>query len=311
MNCIRGVLSGLTVIFSLCILGCGVGREDGKELGACYPNGTCNTGLRCLSNICVFDGDVTEIPIDGDMVLIPAGSFWMGCNETADFDCAPDEFPYHKVTITKYYMDKTEVTVEAFQKCVDEGVCNHRMDNCRYNNGQNWVNGVLPSEYKGINQPMVCVTWTQAQEYCNWAGKRLPSEAEWEKAARGTDGRKYPWGHEKLSCDYAAWGDGSGCGKGEGAWSVCNKSPTGDSPYGLCDMAGNVSEWVSDWYSSDYYSSSPTTNPTGPNDGSERVCRGGSFNDDYTPYFRASSRNHANPPEYAYCALGFRCAKSQ
>ena len=229
------------------------------------------------------------------MCLIPAGSFWMGCNEAVDSQCSGDEKPYHEVTLSAYYIDKTEVTQGEYKKCVDAGTC--AVPGC------DWDPSGTP------NRPAVCVNWTQAKDYCAWAGKRLPTEAEWEKAARGTDGRKYPWGNQTATCEYAVMYDGSdyGCGTG-GTWDVCGKSPAGDSPYGLCDMAGNVWEWVSDWYGSNYYSNSPASNPTGSVSGSLRVFRGGSFY--YAGSLRASDRSGVSPSYDSYY-LGFRCARSQ
>jgi len=224
------------------------------------------------------------------MCFIPAGLFWMGCNSTVDSDCDGDEKPYHEVTLSAYYIDKTEVTQGEYKKCVDAGECNTPSDN--------WDPIGTP------NRPVVYVDWNDATAYCAWAGKRLPTEAEWEKAARGTDGRKYPWGNEDATCDNAVIG---GC-PGD-AMDVCSKSPAGDSPYGLCDMAGNVWECVSDWYASDYYSNSPTSNPTGPVSGSDRVRRGGSFRNGYGAH-RASSRLY-DTPSYDYVNRGFRCSRSQ
>jgi len=230
------------------------------------------------------------------MKLVASGSFWMGCNTTVDSECQSDESPYHQVTLSGYYMDKTEVTQAEYKKCVDAGECD--TPSC------DWDPTGTP------NRPVVCVTWSQAGEYCVWAGKRLPTEAEWEKAARGTDGRKYPWGNETATCDYAVMYDGSwGCGTGS-TWDVCGKSPAGDSPYGLCDMAGNVYEWVSDWYDSGYYTNSQASNPTGPVSGSYRVLRGGSFVDHDYYYLRASTRYDYSPSaDYYY--LGFRCVRPQ
>jgi len=282
-----------------CVPDCG-SRECGLDPVCGTQNcGTCDEGYSCDDGECIDDigwepDDYTVNCING-MCLIPAGSFWMGCNSMVDGDCSGDEKPYHEVTLSAYFIDKTEVTQGEYKKCVDAGECGP--PSC------NWDPTGTP------NRPVVCVDWTQAGEYCAWAGKRLPTEAEWEKAARGTDGRKYPWGNEDATCDYSVMDNGTdGCGT-ESTWDVCSKSPAGDSPYGLCDMSGNVWEWVSDWYDSDYYSSSPTSNPTGPDSGSDRVRRGGSFDSDYD-YLRASNRSYYNPSD-DLVNLGFRCSRSQ
>ena len=268
-----------------CVPNC-QGRTCGND-GCGGSCGYCADGSNCNSNgLCEKDG----------MVLIPAGSFWMGCNSTVDSDCYNDEKPYHKVTLSAYYIDKTEVTQGEYRKCVDAGECD--TPSCK------WDPTGTP------NRPVVCVDWNDATAYCAWAGKRLPTEAEWEKAARGTDGRKYPWGNQTATCEYAVMYDGShsGCGTGS-TWDVCSKSPAGDSPYGLCDMSGNVWEWVSDWFGSGYYSNSPSSNPTGPDSGSSRVSRGGSF-DFYGVSLRASSRDY-DTPSHGHADLGFRCSRSQ
>jgi formylglycine-generating enzyme required for sulfatase activity len=237
----------------------------------------------------------------GDMVLIPAGEFWMGCAPNDEM-CDDDEKPYHKVYLDAYYIDRHEVTVAEYRKCVKAGKCTppSTEGNC------NW------GKSGRDNYPVNCVDWYQADAYCRWAGKRLPTEAEWEKAARGTDGRIYPWGDELPSCKYAVMSDeerGWSCGKGfTFTWPVCSK-PRGNSPYGLCDMAGNVWEWVYDRYDENYYSSSPSRNPTGPSSGQIRVLRGGSWWS-FTPApLRASDREKGSP-EYRFEVLGFRCAWS-
>ena len=229
------------------------------------------------------------------MKLVASGSFWMGCNSAVDSNCDSNESPYHEVTLSGYYMDKTEVTVDAYGECVTAGSCTAPSTG----GSCNW--GVSGRD----NHPVNCVNWTQAGAYCAWAGKRLPTEAEWEKAARGTDGRKYPWGNETATCEYAVM---YGC-PGD-TLDVCSNSPAGDSPYGLCDMAGNVWEWVSDWYGSGYYTNSPASNPTGPVSGSYRVVRGGSFDYGGDDALRASNRS-GDLPSYDYVFLGFRCARPQ
>ena len=259
------------------------------------------TGLMVSFGGCYWPGDLyyeggtdtnapdTNAPDTNVMLLIPSGSFWMGCNETVDRQGYDNEIPYHQVSLSAYYIDKTEVTQNEYKKCVDAGVCDTP--------GCDWNPAMTP------NRPVVCVNWAQADEYCTWVGKRLPTEAEWEKAARGTDGRKYPWGNETASCELAVM---DGC---PGSMDVCSKSPAGDSPYGLCDMAGNVWEWVSDWYDSGYYTNSPASNPIGPASGPGRVVRGGGFGFVYDN-LRASRRIVYDPADVDDY-LGFRCARSQ
>ncbi len=242
------------------------------------------------------------------MVRIPAGEFWMGCNPELDDDCDDDEEPGRKVWLDEYFIDRTEVTFEQYQRCVDAGTCTHHWDDgtCYGFTGGKWKKDVLPASFRGRKQPVVCVDWNQAEAFCQWAGKRLPTEAEWEKAARGADGRNYPWGNREASCDYAVMDDGGdGCGK-DRTWPVCAKE-RGNSPYGLCDMAGNVWEWVSDWYGKEYYESGATRNPKGSKDGKYRVLRGGSWYD-YPSHLRASPRYGGLPTHWS-SHYGFRCAR--
>lgn len=256
--------------------------------------------------------DVEDTTGFGEMRLVPSGSFWMGCNYGVTYNCNPQEIPYHEVTLDGFYVDRTEVTIEDFQVCVDAGVCSHHLDDqtCFYlilENGDLAQSGIWPA-FRGANQPMVCVDWEQANQYCEWAGKHLPTEAEWEKAARGTDGRMYPWGNDGPDCDDAVVyvGDGSECAP-EVTADVCTKSPNGDSPYGLCDMAGNVREWVADWYDASYYNTSPTTNPKGPDTGLYRTIRGSSF---YPQNTLTNSGRLGAETSKAFVDLGFRCVRS-
>ncbi|HPV21506.1 MAG TPA: SUMF1/EgtB/PvdO family nonheme iron enzyme, partial [bacterium] len=212
-----------------------------------------------------------------------------------------------------------EVTAGEYQKCVDAGDCNNDNDNephYREYSEEDYSSCNLGATGKG-NHPMNCVSWYGAIAYCEWAGKRLPTEAEWEKAARGTDGRKYPWGNSPaVSCDHAVMDDyssagGDGCGT-DSTWVVGSKEK-GKSPYGAYDMIGNVWEWVNDWYGSDYYETTPSENPAGPESGDSRVLRGGSWNIDsvyYVDYgdLRASGRGYGNPAVRLNDG-GFRCAK--
>lgn len=289
-----------------CVPACGTAVCGMDPVCGTQNCGTCGEGYSCDDGECVEDTgwepDDYTVSCSNGMCLIPAGSFWMGCNSAVDNDCDSDESPYHEVTLSGYYIDKTEVTVDDYADCVTAGACT--APSTAKANYCNWeVSG------KG-NHPVNCVNWSQAGEYCTWAGKRLPTEAEWEKAARGTDGRKYPWGNEDATCEYAVMYDGTdyGCGTNS-TWDVCSKSPAGDSPYGLCDMSGNVWEWVSDWYDFGYYTNSPASNPTGPVSGSDRVVRGGSF-DFSGGALRASNRNYYNP-SYVNDSRGFRCVRPQ
>lgn len=269
----------------------------------------------------------------GTMVTVPAGSFMMGCNEAMDTQCFADEYPYHDVTLPEYRIGKYEVTVGEYQKCVAAGPCIHGVDDNLYYTSTNSGSCNFGAAGKG-EYPMNCVTWAGAHAYCEWAGQRLPTEAEWEKAARGTDGRKYPWGNEGVSCNFAVMHEDDdvddpfymyadddsawwGCDT-RGTWLVGSKG-AGESFYGALDMIGNVAEWVSDYYDGAYYKTSPASDPTGPDSVGNRVIRGGSYIDanvlpheiqmsEFHYYLRASSRRDRNPTSY-YSGLGFRCAK--
>ncbi len=270
------------------------------------------------------DADTDTSPYDcgpspsgkgGPMCKVPAGDFWMGCNTAVDNECNSDgrEAPYHKVTLDAYLMDQYAVTNEEYQVCVDAMVCTakHYDDGtCYIYNGTSWVLGTVPAQFRGNTNPVVCVTWDEARTYCEWAGKRLPTEAEWEKAARGTEGWKYPWGNLPfVTCEYAVMNDpnagGYGCGT-NGTLPVGSR-PKGVSPYGIYGMMGNVWEWVNDWYAVDYYTTTPSINPPGPATGDSRVLRGGAW-DDHAALLRASHRFSATPGA-TYSTLGFRCAK--
>ena len=214
---------------------------------------------------------------DAPMVRVPAGEFMMGCNEQVDKQCKANEKPYHKVYLDAFSIDKLDVTQGQYNECVSGGRCTANQQ----------MNGFM-----GPDQPVVNVSWEDANTYCQWAGKRLPTEAEWEKAARGTDGRIYPWGNE-IDSTKATYG---------------KASSRGASPYGIMDMAGDVWNWVADWYDASYYKSSPDRNPQGPTSGRYRVVRGGLFGF-HAAGLRASARGNDNSRDLN-AGSGFRCART-
>jgi formylglycine-generating enzyme required for sulfatase activity len=225
------------------------------------------------------------ISCPADMVAVAAGSFLMG---SVDNDGEAVEHPQHKVTLAAYCVDKTEVTATAFNKCVSAG-------GCQAGGAGRYCNGAAPA--KG-NHPINCVTWDHAKTYCGWAGKRLPTEAEWEYAARGGDGRRYPWGNEGPDNKRLHWNTTDGT---KPVGSYANSA----SPSGALDMAGNVWEWVADWYGP--YTSDAQTNPSGPSSGTRRVLRGGGWNNAVADLVRSTHRV-ADAPSLNNFSLGFRCA---
>lgn len=247
------------------------------------------------------------------MVNVPAGDFQMGCAPN-DINCGSAEKPLHTVYLDAYDIDVHEVTNARYKACVEAGGCSAPHQSNTF---------FRPSYYGNAaydNYPVLTIDWTQASTFCQWDGKRLSTEAEWEKAARGSvDTRIYPWGNTKPNCtlgNFFAWiNEGVYCVMDT---SAVGSSPAGASPYGVMDMAGNVWEWVNDWYQSDYYASqSSWLNPTGPASGEKRVLRGGAW--DYFPPrdpYRASFRfgfppaswNFTLPPKVVYSPIGFRCA---
>lgn len=238
------------------------------------------------------------------MVYIPAGSFDMG-NDTA-YD---NEKPVHTVALDPFWIDQTEVTNLMYANCVQAGVC-QPPSNTNSSNGDIYYGDPRFNYY-----PVTYVSWDDAKTYCEWSGRRLPTEAEWEKAARGTDRRQYPWGNDFLVgvaniCDVNCsieWANKS-LDDGYAQTAPAGNYPAGKSPYGVLDMAGNVSEWVADWYDENYYKLSPQSNPRGPSDGNLRVARGGAFPLDVNDA-RTVSRGRFEPytsKDY----IGFRCAAS-
>lgn len=234
-------------------------------------------------------GETWTRAIDGMvMVYVPAGEFAMGAAE-GDVDAQPDEKPRHSVWLDAFWIDRTEVTNAMFQTFTKAV-------------GYTWPGPAVGE----ATHPVVNVTWNEASAYCHWAGGSLPSEAQWEKAARGTDERLFPWGNQTATCKQAVMAEeGFGCGR-DSTWPVGSKS-AGASPYGVLDMAGNVWEWTLDWYGEDYYNFSPSNNPAGIETGSGRVLRGGSLLSG-PRFLRASYRGWNNPWVRKHYD-GFRCVQ--
>jgi len=222
----------------------------------------------------------------GEMVQVPAGEFLMGCNTAVDAECRGDEQPSHTVFVSEFQIDKVEVTQGMYAACVQAQECDP--PSCEW-------------DCSLTNNPAGCVTRDQANSYCTWAGKRLPTEAEWEKAARGTDGRKFPWGNDPPTCDLA---NISGCGQ---VAQAVGSHPAGASPYGALDMAGNMVEMLADWYDAGYYQVMPTSDPKGPASGTTYVGRGGGWKSD--PVWQRTSVRDWYEPVNAGRSLGFRCAR--
>ncbi len=234
----------------------------------------------------------------GTMVYVPAGVFVMGSRED-NSEADNDEYPQHDVVLDGFWIDRTEVTNGQYEQCVAAGACD----------APDEVGSYTRDTYYGdpqfANYPVVRVNWFDAANYCSWAGKRLPTEAEWEKAARGTDGREYPWGNSPADETLANYGENVG-----DTTEVGEYSPQGDSPYGCADMAGNVLEWVADWYDGAYYPKAPLENPTGPGSSrlKARVARGGSW---VYPARRARAPLRVDRlPELREGNIGFRCVSS-
>jgi formylglycine-generating enzyme required for sulfatase activity len=303
MNCLNGQCSDCFPSCSARVCG-----SDGCG-GSC---GTCGVGFECQDplGLCVFEG----------LAYVRSGNFKMGCDKAVDNACEGDEYPSHSVKIKEAELARKEVTVAEFRACVVGGKCSlpGAADGCLY-------------QVAGKDQfPVNCVTYAQADAFCKWKGLRLPTEAEWEKGARGTEGAIFPWGNPSPDCTLAVFNSGlMGCGTNS-AWAVGSKA-AGASPYGILDAAGNLYEWVADWYGSDYYcagagaDTAPSpwnecasgatpnagvlTDPVGPATGLYRVVKGGSYRTTGN-FLRASNRGYRDPG-YTAPDLGFRCARTR
>ncbi|MGE0645680.1 MAG: formylglycine-generating enzyme family protein [Nitrospira sp.] len=255
-----------------------------------YEKAATETNPEMEGDVGILSGE--EEPIQEEMVTIPAGPFIRGTN-----DGGFDEQPQRTIFLDAFSIDRYEVTNYQYQQFVV--ATGHRKPG-------------LPSRYaksgskvKGVNQPVVYVSWEDAAEYCRWRGKRLPTEAEWEKAMRGADGRLWPWGNNEQA-DGANWArvqDGHEVSARIGTFE------TDKSPFGVMDGAGNVIEWVADWYHETYYKDSPEENPPSPEHGTYRVLRGGGYTTTGLDV-RITSRSKMMP-DFRDETIGFRCAISK
>jgi formylglycine-generating enzyme required for sulfatase activity len=265
----------------------GMATETGGKFFSAYSRKEINKALLSIAKATTLALDTEALPDSlveitarqAPMVLVPPGEFAMGANS---------------VYLDGFWVDKTEVTNAMYAECVQAGKCSPPRST-RSNRRDAYFGNPIYGDY-----PVIFVSWTDANDYCTWAGRRLPTEAEWEKAARGTDGRPFPWGssepwmgllnHQTQDTDEVG------------------SYPDGASPYGALDMAGNVAEWVADWFSDTYYANPPASNPLGPASGEYRVWRGGSWANTSSDWIHTYSRT-GNPPVDASSGLGFRCAR--
>jgi len=271
-------------------------------------------------------GSTMTNPVDEAMLMyVPAGEFIMG-SENGEIN----ESPVHTVWLDAFWIYQTGVTNAMFEKFVEatgyqtDAEKNGNSNIYKYGSwdivqGADWQHPMGPDSDLSdlVDHPVVHVSWFDAQAYCEWAGGRLLTEAQWEKAARGTQGKIYPWGDWSVDgklANYADsntgfnWSDGNS-NDGYSKTAPVGSYPNGASPYGILDMSGNVYEWVADWYASDYYQTSPTENPTGPRSGDSRVLRGGGWSG-YSYTLRTAYRSVYTPPFKSYELVGFRCALS-
>lgn len=229
----------------------------------------------------------SELQNREQMVLVNGGSFDMG-NKTGE----PDEFPTHRVTLTSYLIDRVEVSIADYKRCVEARVCTALV-----------APSPAPETPVPTTHAVVGVPWYGAKKYCEWVGKRLPTEAEWEYAARKPHFLLYPW----KSGFETSRANARGAEDGYETTAPVGSFPTGATPSGILDLAGNAAEWTADWYEATWYQKSPERNPTGPEAPTgQRVVRGGSWSDP-SYNLRATART-ALDPNYSNNAVGFRCA---
>jgi formylglycine-generating enzyme required for sulfatase activity len=256
---------------------------DEVEPTCTLPEVLCEAGQHPEYGLCVDDIEI---------IMVPAGGFTMGTD-------GGEDNPEHTVNLAAFSIDKYEITNRKYQSCVEAGCCTPPQHDGSYTGRQPYYGNPDFDNY-----PVIYVTWEQAREYCENLGKALPTEAQWEKAARSDDGRTYPWGDDGPNSTRANFNMPIG-----GDTQEVGTHSAGASPYGVEDMAGNVWEWNADWYDPDYYGASPSDDPTGPDDGFVKCARGGGFGSlgSSLPGYRRESYQ----PMEAYSSLGFRCVANE
>ncbi len=230
---------------------------------------------------------------------IPAGEFLMGTS-ISKRDGGRDEYPERRIFLDAFYMDSLEITNGRYLEFVK--AAGHRIpEHPRDKTLTLWQGATVPAAFK--DHPVINVDWSDAAAYCEWAGRRLPTEAEWERTARGTTGRRFPWGDAEPTRTLAnylnQWRNGGGL-------EPVGSHPQGASPEGVQDLQGNVWEWVADWYDPHYYEKGPLRNPKGPNEGTRKVMRGSGWESE-APVLRSAHRLSSDPKNRNH-SLGFRCA---
>ena len=257
----------------------------------------------------ILNGCFSSIaPTKDEMVLIPDGVFTMGYNIDNKKEWGDtDEEPVHKVFLKSYYIDRYEVSASQFSNFLNQ---HQKQSSLYFQPGLGVTIEKIDSQFRpraGLgNYPVNRVSWFGADAYCRWVNKRLPTEAEWEKASRGTDSRVFPWGDEFPTNERVTFRRKFNL-LGFKALEKIDSMPAGRSPYGIHHMAGNVWEWVNDWYGDIYYEDSPYANPKGPDSGTSKVLRGGNWY--YKAYYMRTTYRFNDKPDAFKNWLGFRCAK--